>query len=111
MHRMQMQLVGTDVPWSACLCVSLCVLDVTRSCAKTAEPIEVQFDCVPSELCIRWGWDSPRGSGIFGDGPSCHGLLTICYIDDYYRCLTCLNDHLFLFALSQVGPSRENLLG
>ena len=32
-----MRHVVTDVPWSLSLCVCVCVLDITTSCAETAE--------------------------------------------------------------------------
>ena len=42
-----MRPIVTDAAWSRCV-LSVCLLDITISCAKTAEPIEM-----PSEV---WTW-------------------------------------------------------
>jgi len=50
------------------LCI--CLLDITVSCAKTDEPIEMPFGGVdsgePKKPCIMWVSGSPRGMGNFG---------------------------------------------
>ena len=38
-----MRPIVTDVPWSVYVCVSVCPLVITTSCAKTAELIEMPF--------------------------------------------------------------------
>jgi len=40
-HTLQRCGLVTDVPWS--LCLSVCLLDITLSCAKTAELIRMPF--------------------------------------------------------------------
>ena len=55
----------TDVPWSACACVS----DTLVSPAETALPVEMSFGYGlkrPSHPCIRWGPESPTGMGTLG---------------------------------------------
>jgi len=66
--------IASEVAWSACLSVSLCVcpLDIITSFTKTAEPIEMPFWGLdsggPKELCIRQGPDPNRRRGILGGG-------------------------------------------
>ena len=62
-----MRPIATDVARSVCL------LDTTIICAKTAEPTDMPFGGVDSagrkKPCIRWGSGSPAtaqfGGGIF----------------------------------------------
>jgi len=56
----KMQPVATDVAWSVCVYLSVCLLDTVMSCSsEMAEPIQI-LDAVwgvhsgePKELCIR----------------------------------------------------------
>ena len=56
---------------------SLCdyLFNITKSCAKTAEPIDMPFGGVdtswPKEPRIRWGPRSPRVKGQFWGTPPC----------------------------------------
>jgi len=59
-----MRPIATDVARSVCL------LDTTIICAKTAEPTDMPFGGVDSagrkKPCIRWGSGSPRKGAILG---------------------------------------------
>jgi len=38
-----MQPIATDVAWSVCVCMSVCLLDTTMSPASMDEPIKMPF--------------------------------------------------------------------
>jgi len=44
MRRVQMWPTVADVLWSVCVCACVyCLFDITQSCDKTADPIEMPF--------------------------------------------------------------------
>jgi len=68
-QRCSLWLQISQVTWSVCLsvCMSVCVLVSQMCCAKSAEPIEIQFRKL-TLVCswIRWGQDPTEEWAILG---------------------------------------------
>jgi len=87
-----MQPIVSDVPWSGCVSVHVCVclLDMTMSCAQTDEPIKVLLGLL-TRLCLcshvsggsldlLWkGQFSGGGRPPPSDAALYHSSLTSCY--------------------------------
>ena len=71
--------IVTDIPWSLCVYVSACLLDITMCCAKTADAVWDVDSYKPKEL--YGGQDPRRGRSIFGGGAPLRCVLSSKFFD------------------------------